>query len=251
MRLLSIDWDFFFPTKEEDDTEWQLYDWGHSENWSSGLQDVAWTHRAAGFLGNGFPLPGTSGEEKDFWKRFRFSKNARLFIAESHMHCASEEVRIGVTEVVNYDAHHDCGYVDHPLVRIIEERTANCEDWMLVYSAYNGADARVIYPSWRTQGIMAADKLLISGISRAIDDGRYCIDQVFDRVFIARSGAWTPPWIDKNFAEFVESCPIEYSTVIGELEMIRYFDTQEAEKIVTEWKEFNSYREKMEKQCPR
>ena len=46
--MLSIDWDFFFPT-DEGGENWQLYDWGHNEDWPPSLQQALWLNRAEVF----------------------------------------------------------------------------------------------------------------------------------------------------------------------------------------------------------
>lgn len=69
-RLLSVDWDYFFPELSFDPDKWMLYDWGHRDVGNFFL-DTLWYNRAAGFLMNNLPIPGTSGQEKRFWDRFQ------------------------------------------------------------------------------------------------------------------------------------------------------------------------------------
>src|SRR5574340_1024527 len=109
MNLLSVDWDFFFPEPSPDDgRNVELFDWGHKEN--SFFIDALWTFRAGAFLRAGLELPGLSGEQEDFWERFRFAPDAELFWAESHSAAGLHEVEQRVTHVWNYDAHHDAWY---------------------------------------------------------------------------------------------------------------------------------------------
>jgi hypothetical protein len=89
MRILSVDWDFFFPVPNADPQLWALYDWQQGENpfFSSGF---VWVTRATGFTMNGLPLPGTTGEEQTFWSRFRFKEDCWLWVAESHSEIANQ-----------------------------------------------------------------------------------------------------------------------------------------------------------------
>ena len=60
MRLLSVDWDFFFPELSFDPQKWMLYDWGHRDSGNFFL-DQLWYDRAVGFMKNDMPLPMTTG----------------------------------------------------------------------------------------------------------------------------------------------------------------------------------------------
>jgi hypothetical protein len=44
-------------------------------------------------------------------------------------------------------------------------------------------------------------------VDRAIDDGR-ALPSSFDLVFVARSSAWTPPWLDAQFEALLAAAPI-------------------------------------------
>jgi hypothetical protein len=44
----------------------------------------------------------------------------------------------------------------------------------------------------------------------------------FDRIFICRSGGWTPAWVDDSFFGFVEKCPVEPYYTYGELKHRRF-----------------------------
>ena len=37
----------------------------------------------------------------------------------------------------------------------------------------------------------------------------------FDRVFLCRSGGWSPSWLDPKFNAFVQACPVEEKIDIG------------------------------------
>lgn len=217
MRMLSVDWDFFFPKVErmQDQRfpgEFWLYDWGHQETVLN--ITTLWPIRAAGFMYASVPLPGLTGEERTFWERFQFSPDATLFVAESHAAAALEQVVGGVTHVLSYDAHHDSGYKPERVRRMRETGRIECDEW-LAYYRVRRAKRKVVYPRWRSYAMTFEDNPVMP-VTRVVDDGQP-VAGVFDRVFICRSGAWVPPWVDDQFEGFVAACPVTSRTSVGRL----------------------------------
>ena len=207
MRLLSVDWDYFFPSQEGLDAleAALLWDWGHNENWGGALNEIVWISRAAAFLTRDLPLPLTSGAEDSFWNGVRIAKNAQLFIADSHVRAASLEVMKGVTEVVNYDAHHDGGY-GQDMADLFKNQQVDCGDWTFAYVMQN-ARLETRYPEWRLRNPEQEPTVVYSMERNYWAEGD--TDQkFFHKVFICRSGSWTPPWLDDKFVNFVKSCPV-------------------------------------------
>lgn len=211
--MLSVDWDFFFNVPE-------IYelDWGHDEGFHPALQEMLWKHRASNFQLVGDPLPMTSGDEVGFWDRFRFTKDARLFIADSHMHAVDTRVHtMSVRRVWNYDAHHDAGY--RSLDRLMKDGYVDCSDWMAYYQLC-GAKCHVVYPSWRADHHLKASTQVPVSLHR---DGAYSAPRVpFSTVFVCRSSSWVPPWLDLKFVEFLSECPIKDIVFIQDVEPRRW-----------------------------
>ena len=224
MKLLSVDWDFFFKTPwrmkagERKDQHLDLYDWGHRDN--AFFAEFLWPTRAGGFVRNGLPLPGTSGEEVGFWDRFRFAPRTKLYLADSHSLAIHPRVagrspqRYVAAHVWNYDAHHDCGYHKGQAKEAAEQGRYACDDWMVGYHALAG-ELHVRYPRWATAGIEAEPKPEIA-VDRRFDDGdtpRDGADRpvVFDTIFLCRSASWAPPWIDPQFKTLLDTCPVPNS----------------------------------------
>ncbi|WP_243093897.1 hypothetical protein [Thermus thalpophilus] len=194
MRLLVVDFDYFFPVPQDPrHPEAHLYAWAHFET-PYYLQE-AWEARALAFLLRGLPLPQAQGW-KGFWERFNFTSGARLFYADSNALAFHPRVREGVEEVVLFDAHHDAGY------RLLGEEPA-CDDWMVFY-ARAGARLAVYYPPWRNPSLEPEPQV---PLARALDPGGK-VAGVFHRVFLCRSGAWVPPWVDPSFFAFLEAAPL-------------------------------------------
>lgn len=221
MNLLSVDWDFFF-TKLEDPSQqdfkkyWGLYDWGHRES-NLFIDGPIWPSRAADFMRFHLPLPSTTGEEAGFWRRFRFTPRTTLFVGESHSEIAVPRVSRYVNRVWNFDAHHDAGYKNRETVinRIVQEGTVSCDDWAAAFSLLNITDLHVRYPRWRAYALKAEPAPAVP-IDRGVDQEAEGFP-TFDRIFLCRSGAWTPPWVDEQFFAFVAACPARRTVWLDDL----------------------------------
>lgn len=202
-RLLSIDWDFFFPNPEagSKEGEIQLFDWGHSENNPFMSSPFIWHIRAEGFLRHGFDLPRCVGWE-NFWSRFKFKPRTLIFVAESHSQAAGLSKHFD--EVVNFDAHHDLGYGKQGM-EDAEKGQIDCANWLLYY-ALCGARVDVVLPPWQENWRENFPEHLPKGqhldINYSQDKG-LPDDEPFDAVFVCRSGSWTPTWCDEDFEEFI------------------------------------------------
>jgi len=203
--LLSIDWDFFFPIPEHDPH--MLYDWGHSEDRNI-FYGIVWTIRAADLLRRTGELPGTSGEEKSFWNRFKFNEHATLFYSESHKDMLHPLVRPYTKNILNFDAHHDAGY-SYP----IEQSVVGCDNWAELLIK-KGSNIQVVYPAWKSCAFECEPTSQVE-IERVIDDDKD-YEQVFDAVFVCRSGAWVPSWLDKDFDDFIKNCPLTKRVQVGQ-----------------------------------
>lgn len=229
-RLLVVDWDYFFPIIERPEDgehmEFLMYDWGHNEQQHRQMfLNYIWIGRAATFKTAGLPIPNTSGLEAAFWQRFRFSPKAELYYADSNVMAVDDVVAEGIQEVWLFDAHHDSGYKGS-IADIIERSTVSCEDWMVNYISVQRLP-HVRYPQWRHYAMEIEPKPLIA-IDRQVDDEQP-MRQMFHRVFVCRSGAWTPPWIDSKFASFIASCPVRQKHNLDGL-MERSFDWNDVDQ---------------------
>lgn len=222
--LLSVDWDFFFPVLSTEDDKDFLYDWGHSEV-NRKIDNLLWTTRAGGFLRADKPLPGTSGEETSFWKKFRIGSHTKLFLADSHKDILRQPVSHHHYDLIlNFDAHHDSGYG-----KPTSDIRFTCEDWTR-YFTNKGVPVKVIYPKWKEKFAFTEDKLdeLTKLVEVSIDSGEHPPYNI-SHIFICRSGTWVPPWLDDKFKRLVSDCPAGKRGLVGPLDK-RIFNLAEATK---------------------
>lgn len=210
MKLLSVDWDFFFPTPDPNqDIVFTPFDWTLGEG-SPVWLDLAWLLRAATFQARGMELPTVHPGYKAFWQEFRLAPGVQVYVADSHRWAGSERVKAGVTEVWSYDAHHDLGY-KHGWQAMLGGQVT-CENWLLWYAAVLGESRiHVRYPTWKSLWWWSAEPP--ESMEVEVDRGTaFYRDEpaalpTFDRVFICRSSGFTPNWLDAAFTEFVQGAP--------------------------------------------
>lgn len=177
-------------------------------------------HPGRGFPGDNNKLPGLSGEEKTFWSRFQLAPDAVIFYAESHKDIIHPVVLEGVGRVLNFDAHHDAGY-HRP-----KNEKVSCENW--IQHLPRGTAAEVIYPYWKFYA-KRVERTPLKRVPRIIDDRKPC-ETVIDRIFLCRSGAWVPGWLDDEFDTFLQSCPAGSKIQVAPL-VERKWDDKPARKM--------------------
>ncbi|AXV09927.1 hypothetical protein DVS28_b0157 (plasmid) [Euzebya pacifica] len=213
-NLLVVDWDYFFPSPDPGDDDWEYFDWAHRE--STFFIEGVWPSRAQSFLANGRQLPGLVdgpgwATPAGFWDRVDLEDGAHLIVVESNARALL--AGSGFDHVWLFDAHHDCGYTKGPdAATALALRGSDpgafwqCGDWMVPLHAA-GADLHVRYPTWRTQAMTIEPEPVVE-VDRAFDDGTRP-PVAFDTVVVCRSGAWVPPWHDQAFIGFVDAAPVD------------------------------------------
>lgn len=209
--LLTVDWDYFV----REDPTWDL---GHIE--TPFFADFMWVARAASFAAVGMDLREEMNPYKwgtpppySFWKvlqerGFDFSNVKTFVVSDSHLAAGVYFLDPGPavrnTKVVSFDAHHDCGY----------NKTApgimTCDNWLKRVLLYNhGLKAKVVFPPWKgmrdwnwqslPKKIVQRVKPVVYGHPDDLAEGG-----VVEKVVLSRSSAWTPPFYDNDFIEFVK-----------------------------------------------
>lgn len=199
------------------------------------MRDAIWTIRAAGFLRADKSLPGTTGEESTFWSRFNFDANTKLYYADSHVRAANKRVMAGVTDVWNFDAHHDAYRSVEEVVKAVR---VSCEDWTVLYHIL-GIPVTSVFPQWAEYRTDSEPKI---PMYVSVDTGAE-IRPGFNRIFICRSSAWTPSWLEDKFWEFIDACPVKTKINLDEMTK-RQFNIADAEGWVKQDKEVIEMAEK-------
>jgi hypothetical protein len=196
MKILSVDWDFFFP----DST---VYDWGHAEH-GFFLTEIAWNMRAYNkplmkdgpFAKDAYVV--NKARLRNFWKRIcpYPQEVGMLVIAESHSDLYHILKMQQGSYVWNFDAHHDLGYDNM--------KKLDCGNW--AKTAIKNKFIReynLVYPMWRQtkEEDTNYNPLYVKRI--VYDQGETLVNIPWDIVFICRSSAWTPAWSDSSWMRFI------------------------------------------------
>jgi hypothetical protein len=225
--FLSVDWDFFVEYNSND------YDFQHSE--SPLYSGLLWNVR----FQNGFfvdeditktiTLSKKPPQAITFWETlghlgYRLSRDkTEMSVDDSHASAASFFLTKAIKreiDVVHFDAHADIGYggPDHALDqtrRLLEKDLTECGSWLLAVAMRIPVNLTIVYPQWRGlrewEGEFknpSTDKRLRQFKSwRTVvyneDELRLKKPRLVNRVFVARSGAWTPPWLDDKYIDLV------------------------------------------------
>lgn len=220
---LSIDWDSFIP-------EMQEWDFGHSEGHHPDLQMALWQIRAASSLARGQDLRKLTAFREnqhpdDFCsdlarKGFKL-EGAEIAVAESHMYAASwfTEARgvdgVASPNIVHFDAHHDLGYQGmQSLNDHVRKQRADAGNWLGVFlRLFPRTKATLVLSSWKPD--VVAETLKQAPMTPSVRK-RVTVQQwpelpaggQVTRVFVCRSGAWSPPWHDRAFADFIAALKV-------------------------------------------
>jgi len=231
---LSVDWDYFFPNIDE-------WDYGHKEN-DFFITDV-WNLRASSTrdpMKHLLPKPGY----KTFWKRLRQLNIIPpiCLVAESHLRGADAVSLLEgkVDTLVVFDQHTDI-YPQNLKYRL-------CQNWLLLLMRrYPTMSVINVLPDFKEGDWIEKVQIAPEFIAEKLSDiaGRLTIlqeSEFFSMAqkllgkhpnamisFICRSGAWTPPWADDAFEEFLSD--VEHMDFPEHAPQPREFDREGALRI--------------------
>lgn len=228
MNILSIDWDFFFP-------DFSGFDWGADDDTHPHIEEFIWYTR---FYNRNYSTGQYAYQLRPKFESFlEWIKGRvnfdRALITDSHKSIL-KAIKPGAA-VWNFDQHHDAGYYREKGI----PKVFDSGNWALhsYIEKYN-----LIYPEWRKVFKEPSSDLVEYGVSYWGDE--VVIPRRFDILFICRSGAWTPPWCDRWWIEFVHAMRSMFytkgCTVDAELDVLepRKFDELKAAELAGEWGEY-------------
>jgi len=203
--LLSVDWDYFIQIKTEN--------WGSYIENKKNLTDL-WYKRFLQAKAQGRNIKNSfrlSPEVNTFWERinrfFRFDKGTKAYVSDSHSLSYDIAANHGLRTVYLFDSHADLGYGGISSLNF----EINCANWLGKLFKDNRIDeANIIYSPFTTEKpeYFKAMNNIFKIRYLSFHDLAECISVA--AVHICRSGAWTPPWLDKSFEQFVKASGLPY-----------------------------------------
>lgn len=202
--LLSIDWDYFIYTK---------YNWNSYLENNRGLIDL-WYKRYIQAKARGEDIQKAfqlSSELDTFWskikKYFKFVKNIKVYVSDSHALSYKIAIENNCKAVYLFDSHADLGYGGLSSLNF----EVNCSNWLgKLLKDKQIKEANIFYSPYTTEKPEYFKPMNDIFNIRYYDfnDFNKCV--VVWAIHICRSGAWTPPWFDNEFTQFIDTLGIPY-----------------------------------------
>lgn len=203
--LLSIDWDYFIDTQKE--------------NWGSYLESnrniinlwykryIQWNEKGKN-IEQSFQL---SSDANSFWGRikkvFQFNKGVQVYVSDSHALSYDIAKESGCSSVCLFDAHADLGYGGLSSLNF----EVNCANWLgKLLKNRIVSEANIIYSPYtkeKPEDFKQINSLYNVQFIQLNALKKKCEVPV---IHICRSGAWTPPWFDERFFQFIKNLKISY-----------------------------------------
>lgn len=202
--LLSIDWDYFIPTKRE---------WFGSYLENRRNLIGIWYQRYLKAIINGEDLLQTihTGPElQEFWKiindLFKITDATKVYVSDSHKYSYFLAKINSCSNVYLFDAHSDLGYGGLPSL----EFELNHANWLgKLLKEGHISRATIIYSPYtyekkeQFQEINNAFDIDYSTLNDYRRLKELPVEVMVAAIHICRSGVWTPPWLDDDFSRFI------------------------------------------------
>lgn len=206
--LLSVDWDYFVYTQKE--------------NWGSYIENNRnvinlWYKRYIQCRNRGKSIEKSfelSRNANIFWNKikrnFKFDKSLKVYISDSHVLSYDIAKKYDCNEVYLFDAHSDLGYGGLSSLNF----EVNCANWLGKLLKNNIINkANIIYSPYTTEKPEYFKEIKNKYNVNFIDIDDLEKDIYVPSLHICRSGAWTPPWFDEDFKEFIDELKVPYKIV--------------------------------------
>lgn len=207
--LLSIDWDYFVATKEEN--------WGSFTESKKGLVDL-WYKRYLKAKAEGTDLQDMyklSPAWRTFWQRlegrFTMDEDTKMYVTDSHLWSYKIAKKHDCRTVCLFDSHADLGYGGLSSL----DFEVNCSNWLgRLLKDEHSENAHIVYSPHtleKPEHFQEINSMYTITYYTNLDD----LDGPFNvsAIHVCRSGAWTPPWFDDKFVMFVEALGKEYEVI--------------------------------------
>jgi hypothetical protein len=217
--LLSIDWDYFIYTQK-----WNLG--SYIENTRSIIN--LWYKRYIQSKIRGRDIQKSfrlSSEVNTFWEKvkehFSFVNGIKAYVSDSNSLSYDIAREHKCSKVYLFDAHADLGYGGLSSL----DFEVNCANWLgKLLKNKQIKQAIIIYSPYTSE-----KPECFKSINNAFNVKYASFDDLdkgieASAVHICRSGAWTPPWLDEKFVQFVNALGIPYKTMDY---TVRKWDTED------------------------
>lgn len=155
-----------------------------------------------------------SNEVYNFWtkikKKFSIDNSTKLYVSDSHAVSYYVAKENNCNEVFLFDAHSDLGYGGISSLNF----EVNCANWLgklLKNSIINKTS--IIYSPFTMERVEDFKDIKNNYNVNFIDFEELEENINVQAIHICRSGAWTPPWFDENFEEFINELNLEYKKI--------------------------------------
>ena len=208
-NLLSIDWDYFIYTRNC---------LGSCLENKRSLIDF-WYKRYIQAINRGEDIQKAfqlSSDLHKFWpkikKYFKFAKNIKVYVSASHALSYKIAEENNCKAVYLFDSDADLGYGGLSSLNF----EVNCSNWLGKLLKDKKTEEAYIFYSPYTMEKPDYFKPMnniykIKSYCNFNDLDGKCIK--VSAIHICRSGAWTPPWLDKKFYKFVDALGLPYKLV--------------------------------------
>jgi len=150
-----------------------------------------------------------SPEVDTFWekikKRFQISKDIKVYVSDSHALSYDVAKENDCRIVYLFDSHADLGYGGLTSLNF----EVNCSNWLgKLLKDKLIKEANIIYSSYTTEKPEHFKPMNSIYNVRYLDYNGLNENIKVDIIHICRSGAWTPPWLDDKFNQFIDDLGI-------------------------------------------
>ncbi|WP_449443845.1 arginase [Ureibacillus acetophenoni] len=205
--LLSIDWDYFISSEDQDILSCV-------ENNRTIIEE--WYKRYFKMKSKGLDIHQyyqLSNEIDTFWDKikqiFRIEESTKVFVSDSHALSYNIAKNFKCDKVYLFDAHSDLGYGGFSSLTF----EVNCANWLgHLLKQKQIKEANIIYSPYtkeRPEYFNKMNKRFNIKYLKMKD----LINLSTNVIHICRSGAWSPPWFDNEFTRFVKSLNIPFKVV--------------------------------------
>lgn len=209
VNILSIDWDYFIPLKKE---------WSGSYIENNKNINFLWYKRYFEHKNKGEDLESSIIVDRKLMQhflltlslKFYIEKDAKLYVSDSHKFSYYIAKNFSCDNIYSFDAHTDLGYGGLASLKF----EVNCGNWLgklfddaIIKTAY------ILLSPFSFENSSQFKEINNKFDIRYIDtDDIYNLPNI-SIIHIARSGAWTPPWLDHDFFQLIDSFDRPYKVL--------------------------------------